>query len=56
MKQIDGIKIGFIGVVTMETNLYVAPENRKEVTDEVSAINQTVKILKEKEGSMQLLF
>jgi 5'-nucleotidase len=50
IKQIDGIKKGFIGVVTMETNLYVSPEDRKEVetTDEVSAINQTVKILKEK--------
>ncbi|MDP1418917.1 bifunctional metallophosphatase/5'-nucleotidase [Peribacillus simplex] len=50
IKQIDGINIGFIGVVTEETNLYVAPENRKEVeiTDEVSAINRTVKILKEK--------
>jgi 5'-nucleotidase len=49
IKQIDGIKIGFIGVVTKETDLYVSPENRKEVeiTDEVSAINQTVKILKE---------
>ncbi|MFE3974760.1 MULTISPECIES: hypothetical protein [unclassified Peribacillus] len=50
IKQIDGINIGFIGVVTKETNLYVAPENRKEVesTDEVTAINRTVKLLKEK--------
>lgn len=50
IKQIDGINIGFIGVVTTDTDLYVAPENRKEVeiTDEVSAINQTVKLLKEK--------
>jgi 5'-nucleotidase len=50
IKQIDGINIGFIGVVTKETNLYVAPENRKEVeiTDEVTAINRSVKILKEK--------
>lgn len=50
IKQIDGVKIGFIGVVTTETNLYVLPENRKEieVTDEVSAINRTVKLLKEK--------
>ncbi|MCQ6279624.1 bifunctional UDP-sugar hydrolase/5'-nucleotidase [Bacillus sp. EB600] len=50
IKQIDGINIGFIGVVTTETNLYVLPENRKEVeiTDEVSAINRTVKLLKEK--------
>ncbi|MFB7640990.1 bifunctional metallophosphatase/5'-nucleotidase [Peribacillus butanolivorans] len=50
IKQIDGINIGFIGVVTKETNLYVTPENRKEVeiTDEVSVINRTVKLLKEK--------
>lgn len=50
IKQIDGINIGFIGVVTKETNLYVVPENRKEVeiTDEVAAINRTVKLLKEK--------
>ncbi|MGE1165859.1 hypothetical protein ACQJ0Y_21920 [Peribacillus simplex] len=49
IKQIDGINIGFIGVVTKETSLYVAPENRKEVeiTDEVIAINRTVKLLKE---------
>ncbi|MDF1996644.1 bifunctional metallophosphatase/5'-nucleotidase [Peribacillus frigoritolerans] len=50
IKQVDGIDIGFIGVVTKETNMYVSPENRKEVeiTDEVSAINRTVKILKDK--------
>jgi 5'-nucleotidase len=50
IKQIDGVNIGFIGVVTTDTNLYVLPENRKEieVTDEVSAINRTVKLLKEK--------
>lgn len=50
IKQMDGIDIGFIGVVTKETNMYVSPENRKEVeiTDEVSAINRTVKILKDK--------
>ncbi len=50
IKKIDGIKIGFIGVVTTETNLYVSRENRKEVeiTDEVSAINRTVNQLKEK--------
>jgi 5'-nucleotidase len=51
IKQIDGIQIGFIGVVTAaDTNLYVAPEQRKEVevTDEVSAINQTVQLLKKK--------
>ncbi|TWE08646.1 5'-nucleotidase [Neobacillus bataviensis] len=50
IKEIDGIKIGFIGVVTTETNMYVTHVNRKEVdiTDEVSAINRTVKQLKEK--------
>ncbi|MED1467547.1 bifunctional metallophosphatase/5'-nucleotidase [Bacillus salipaludis] len=50
IKQIDGINIGFIGVVTTETNLYVIPKNRKEVVimDEVTAINRTVKLLKEK--------
>lgn len=50
IKQMDGIDIGFIGVVTKETNMYVSPEKRKEVeiTDEVSAINRTVKILKDK--------
>ncbi|MEY8734592.1 bifunctional UDP-sugar hydrolase/5'-nucleotidase [Peribacillus frigoritolerans] len=50
IKKMDGIDIGFIGVVTKETNMYVSPENRKEVeiTDEVSAINRTVKLLKEK--------
>ncbi|PEF40636.1 bifunctional metallophosphatase/5'-nucleotidase [Bacillus sp. AFS094228] len=50
IKQMDGIDIGFIGVVTKETNMYVSTENRKEVeiTDEVSAINRTVKLLKEK--------
>jgi 5'-nucleotidase len=51
IKEVAGVKIGFIGVVTKsDTELYVTPENRKEVeiTDEVSAINRTVKILKEK--------
>jgi len=51
IKQIDGVNIGFIGVVTRsDTELYVTPENRKEVeiTDEVSEINRTVKLLKEK--------
>ncbi|MFB5936920.1 bifunctional metallophosphatase/5'-nucleotidase [Peribacillus frigoritolerans] len=50
IKQMDGIDIGFIGVVTKETNMYVSSENRKEVeiTDEISAINRTVKILKDK--------
>ncbi|TYR79754.1 bifunctional metallophosphatase/5'-nucleotidase [Priestia megaterium] len=50
IKRINGIDIGFIGVVTTETNDFVLPENRKEVkvTDEVKAINQAVAILKEK--------
>ncbi|MDQ0218052.1 bifunctional metallophosphatase/5'-nucleotidase [Peribacillus cavernae] len=50
IKQINGINIGFIGVVTTETNQFVLPEIRKEVKiiDEVSAINQTVELLKEK--------
>lgn len=51
IKEIAGVKIGFIGVVTRsDTELYVTPENRKEVeiTDEVSAINRTAKVLKEK--------
>jgi 5'-nucleotidase len=50
IKQINGIDIGFIGVVTTETNQFVLPENRKqvEIIDEVKAINQTVKLLTEK--------
>jgi 5'-nucleotidase len=50
IKHIDGMKIGFIGVVTTETNHYVTPENRQQVNiiDEVSAINRTVKVLKDK--------
>ncbi len=50
IKRINGIDIGFIGIVTTETNLFVLPENRKEVEiiDEVKAINKTVKLLKKK--------
>ena len=51
IKKIDGIQIGFIGVVTaVDTDMYVTPENRKEVEiiDEVSAINRTVQLLKKK--------
>jgi 5'-nucleotidase len=47
IKEIDGIKIGFIGVVTTETNQFLLPENRNqiEIIDEVTAINQSVKQL-----------
>lgn len=50
IKNIDGIDIGFIGVVTTETKLFVFPKNLEEIeiTDEVEAINQTVEILKKK--------
>ncbi|HWO98334.1 MAG TPA: bifunctional metallophosphatase/5'-nucleotidase [Bacillus sp. (in: firmicutes)] len=50
IKQINGIDIGFIGVVTTETNQFVLPENRKEIEimDEMKAINETVKQLKKK--------
>lgn len=49
IKEIDGIKIGFIGVVTTETNQFLLPENRKqiEIIDEVTAINQSVTQLQE---------
>ncbi|UOK59801.1 CapA family protein [Bacillus sp. OVS6] len=51
IKEIDGIKIGFIGVVTTETNQFLLPENQDqiEITDEAAAINQTVEQLN-KEG------
>lgn len=50
IKEMNGIKIGFIGVLTTETNQIVLPENRKEIEiiDEVYAINQTVELLKVK--------
>lgn len=50
IKRINGIDIGFIGVVTTETNQFVLPENRQEVEiiDEVKAINKTVNLLKKK--------
>lgn len=50
IKRINGINLGFIGVVTTETNQFVLPDNRKEVQiiDEVKAINETVKQLKKK--------
>jgi 5'-nucleotidase len=42
IKEINGVKIGFIGVLTTETNDYVVYKNREQVQiiDEVSAINQ----------------
>ncbi|PMC40783.1 bifunctional metallophosphatase/5'-nucleotidase [Bacillus sp. UMB0899] len=48
IKEIDGIKIGFIGVVTTKTNLYVLPENLDsiKITDEVKAINKAADDLK----------
>lgn len=51
IKEIDGVKIGFIGVVTTETNQFLLPENQDqiEITDEAAAINQTVEQLN-KEG------
>lgn len=50
IKKIDGIPIGFIGVVTTETTKYLLPETRNEIeiTDEVTSINKTVKLLKDK--------
>lgn len=50
IKKINGIPIGFIGVVTTETTKYLLPETRNEieVTDEVTAINKTVQLLKNK--------
>ncbi|MGG7619023.1 bifunctional metallophosphatase/5'-nucleotidase [Bacillus coreaensis] len=50
IKELNGIKMGFIGVLTTETKQIVLPENRKEIEiiDEVQAINQTVGLLKEK--------
>jgi 5'-nucleotidase len=50
IKEINGVKIGFIGVLTTETKKIVLPENRKdiEISDEVQAINQAVALLKEK--------
>ncbi|QNG59163.1 bifunctional metallophosphatase/5'-nucleotidase [Bacillus sp. PAMC26568] len=49
IKEIDGMKIGFIGVVTTETNQFLLPENRNqiEIIDEITAINQSVKQLQE---------
>lgn len=48
IKEIDGVKIGFIGVVTTKTKLYILPEHRDsiEITDEVTAINKAADDLK----------
>lgn len=37
----NGVKLGFIGALTTETNKFVITENRQEITisDEVAAIN-----------------
>lgn len=50
IKEMNGVKIGFISVLTTETKQIVLPKNRKEIeiSDEVHAINQAVAILKEK--------
>ena len=50
IKKINGIPIGFIGVVTTETTKFLLPDTRNEIeiTDEVTAINKTVQILKDK--------
>ena len=50
IKEIDGIKIGFIGAVTTETNDYVVYKNREQVNiiDEVTAINKAAEKLVEK--------
>ncbi|MBY6086179.1 metallophosphoesterase family protein [Priestia flexa] len=49
IKKINGVNMGFIGVVTTDTNDFVLANSREEVmiTDEVNAINKSVKQLKE---------
>ncbi|MBD1380725.1 bifunctional metallophosphatase/5'-nucleotidase [Metabacillus arenae] len=49
IKEVNGMKIGFIGAVTTETNAYLLPESKKkiEITDEITAINHSVSRLKE---------
>ncbi|MCM3163887.1 bifunctional metallophosphatase/5'-nucleotidase [Metabacillus litoralis] len=41
IKEMNGVKLGFIGALTTETNKFVITENRQEITisDEVAAIN-----------------
>lgn len=50
IKKVNGIPIGFIGVVTTETAKFLLTETRNEIeiTDEVTAINKTVQLLKGK--------
>ncbi|WHY85715.1 bifunctional 2',3'-cyclic-nucleotide 2'-phosphodiesterase/3'-nucleotidase [Neobacillus novalis] len=50
IKEVDGVKIGFIGVVTTETPTIVTPSGVAGVkfTDEVDAINKYTAVLKEK--------
>jgi 5'-nucleotidase len=50
IKEVDGVPIGFIGVVTTETKDIVLPSGIEgvEFTDEVTAINQSVEDLKAK--------
>ena len=50
IKEVNGVPIGFIGVVTTETTNFVLPEgiDHLEFTDEVVAINKAAEELKEK--------
>lgn len=50
IKKVSGIPIGFIGVVTKETANLVNPDKIKEIefTDEITAINKQVRVLKKK--------
>ncbi|OIK16324.1 2',3'-cyclic-nucleotide 2'-phosphodiesterase [Bacillus sp. MUM 116] len=50
VKEVDGVKIGFIGVVTTETPTIVTPKGVEGVkfTDEVEAINKYAKELTDK--------
>ncbi len=50
IKEVDGVKIGFIGVITTETPSIVTASGVAGVkfTDEVEAINKYAKELKEK--------
>ncbi|MFZ7943818.1 5'-nucleotidase C-terminal domain-containing protein [Neobacillus sp. 19] len=49
IKEVDGIKFGFIGVVTTETPKIVTPSGVAGVkfTDEIEAINKYAKVLKD---------
>ncbi len=50
IKKVNGIPIGFIGIVTTETKDIVLPSGIENITfmDEVTAINKSVKELKQK--------